>query len=58
MPSKRPGRRVDDDGELLAVRPGQNAVEMRGFAGTQISGQYRDGGGFDLRHGGPPERSA
>src|SRR6476620_2187487 len=31
---------VDDDGEFLAVRLGQNAVEQRGLAGAEVAGQH------------------
>ena len=34
---------VDDDGEFLAVRLGQNAVEQRGLAGAEIAGEHGDG---------------
>ena len=34
---------VDDDGVLLPVRLGQDAVEQRGLAGAEIAGQHRDG---------------
>src|SRR5712691_52045 len=34
---------VDDDGELLPVRLGQDAVEQRGLAGAEIAGQHGDG---------------
>ena len=43
---------VDDDGELLAVRLGQDAVEQRGLAGAEIAGEHGDGnfvGHFALR---------
>ena len=31
---------VDDDGEFLAVRLGQNAVEQRGLAGAEVAGEH------------------
>src|SRR4051812_10419670 len=34
---------VDDDGVLLTVRLGQNAVEQGGLAGAEIAGQHGDG---------------
>jgi hypothetical protein len=44
---------VDDDGEFLAVRLGQNAVEQRGLAGAEITGEHGDGDfGGGSGHGG------
>ena len=34
---------VDDDGELLAVRLRQNAVEQRCLAGAEIAGEHGNG---------------
>ena len=34
---------VDDDGELLPVRLGQDAVQQRRLAGTEIAGEHGDG---------------
>ena len=34
---------VDDDGELLPMRLGQDAVEQRRLAGTEIAGEHGDG---------------
>jgi hypothetical protein len=34
---------IDDDREFLAVRFRQDTVEQRGFAGSEIAGQYGDG---------------
>ena len=34
---------IDDDGKFLAVRFGQNAIEKRGLAGAEITGENRDG---------------
>ena len=39
---------VDDDGVLLAVRLGQDAVEQRGLAGAEIAGQH--GHGYFVGH--------
>ena len=46
---------VDDDGEFLAVRLRQDAVEQRGLAGAEIAGEHGDGDfglGLRGRHGG------
>ena len=34
---------VDDDGEFLAVRLGEDAVQERGLAGAEIAGEDGDG---------------
>src|SRR5262249_40608797 len=34
---------VDDHGELLPVRLGEDAVEQRGLAGAEIAGEHGDG---------------
>ena len=39
---------VDDDGELLPVRLGQDAVQQRGLAGAEIAGQH--GHGYFIGH--------
>jgi hypothetical protein len=46
---------VDDDGELLAVRLRQDAVEQGRLAGAEIAGEHSDGdfgGGFGGTWGG------
>src|SRR5262249_36263366 len=43
---------VDDDGVLLPVRLGQDAIEQRGLAGAEIAGEHRDGNFFG--HHTPP----
>lgn len=44
---------IDDHGVLLAVVLGQDAIQQRGFAGTEVAGQngHGDLGGSGFRHG-------
>ena len=39
---------VDDHGEFLSMRLGQDAVEQRGLAGAEVAGKHGDGDFFGL----------